>query len=76
MSRSSALILVGILAMLTPFSGLPGSFRTLIAVVLGAVVLGIGLAERARAARPAPAPNPPAGPPAPAVESARTVSPI
>ena len=46
MTRSSALILLGILFILDPFSGLPSALRTLIAVVIGAIVLGIGIAER------------------------------
>jgi len=48
MSRSSTLILLGILAILTPFSGLPSVIRTLLIVVFGACVIGIGVAERAR----------------------------
>jgi hypothetical protein len=55
MSRSSTLILLGLLVALAPFSGLPSSFRTLIAVVLGLIVLGVGVAERARNVREAKA---------------------
>ena len=66
MSRSSALILLGILVILAPFSGLPASLRSLLSIVLGACVLGIGAALRARethrAAPPAPAPPPEAPP--------------
>ncbi len=51
MSRTSVLILLGVLVILTPFSGLPASIRTLLAVILGACVLGMGLSERAREAR-------------------------
>ena len=47
MSRSSSLILLGILTILTPFSGLPMTLRTLLAVIFGVCVLGIGLSMRA-----------------------------
>jgi hypothetical protein len=46
MSRTSALILLGIIVVLTPFSGLPIAFRSLINVVCGIAVLGIGLLLR------------------------------
>jgi len=46
MSRPSTLILLGILVILVPFSGLPITFRNLLAIILGACVLGIGLALR------------------------------
>ena len=48
MSRSSALILLGVLTVLAPFSGLPFAFRTFLLVVFGASVLGIGLSMRVR----------------------------
>lgn len=48
MSRAGILILLGILVILAPFSGLPTSIRSLLAVILGACVLGIGLMLRAR----------------------------
>ncbi|MDP2665459.1 MAG: hypothetical protein Q8P23_02310 [bacterium] len=58
MSRASTLILLGILTILTPFSGLPMAFRSLLAVIFGATVLGIGLGERAKEVREAqPPPN-------------------
>lgn len=58
MSRASTLILLGILTILTPFSGLPMAFRSLLAVIFGATVLGIGLSERAKEVREAqPPPN-------------------
>ncbi len=50
MSRTSTLILLGVLILLVPFSGLPISFRSLLTLVFGAVVLGIGLSLRAREA--------------------------
>ncbi len=46
MSRPSILILLGILVILTPFSGLPINIRTSLLVVFGAYVLGIGLSLR------------------------------
>ncbi|MCX6787555.1 MAG: hypothetical protein NT108_00095 [Candidatus Kaiserbacteria bacterium] len=55
MSRASTLILLGILAILVPFSGLPISIRSLLAVMFGACVSGIGLSLRAREARTASA---------------------
>ncbi|MFZ3044260.1 MAG: hypothetical protein WA058_04120 [Minisyncoccia bacterium] len=51
MSRTSTLILLGVLTILLPFSGLPAAFRSLLAVIFGACVLGIGLALRAQEAR-------------------------
>ncbi|MCR4276217.1 MAG: hypothetical protein NUV90_02440 [Candidatus Parcubacteria bacterium] len=51
MSRASTLILLGILVILAPFSGLPITFRDLLAVIFGACVLGIGLSMRAREVR-------------------------
>ncbi|MEK7135650.1 MAG: hypothetical protein AAB831_00630 [Patescibacteria group bacterium] len=47
MSRSSILILLGILTILAPFSGLPMSIRSLLSVIFGACVLGIGISMRA-----------------------------
>jgi hypothetical protein len=46
MSRPSTLILLGILIILAPFSGLPINIRTLLLVVFGAYTLGIGLSLR------------------------------
>jgi len=48
MSRPSMLILLGVFIILVPFSGLPINIRTLILVIFGAYVLGIGLSLRAR----------------------------
>ena len=47
MSRPSILILLGILTILAPLSGLPMSIRSLLSVIFGACVLGIGLSMRA-----------------------------
>ncbi len=62
MSRSSTFILLGVLVALVPFSGLPAALRALLAVILGAFVLGLGVAERTRQVREAqvahPAPEP------------------
>lgn len=64
MSRTSTLILLGILIILAPFSGLPMSIRSLLTVVFGACVSGIGLALRAREVRDArpPVETPPTPP--------------
>lgn len=40
------LIILGVLTILTPFSGLPASVRTLLTVIFGACVLGIGISMR------------------------------
>jgi hypothetical protein len=47
MSRSSTFILLGILTIITPFSGLPMALRSLFSLIFGACVLGIGLSMRA-----------------------------
>ena len=73
MSRTSTLILLGILVILAPFSGLSISLRNLLAVIFGACVLGIGLSMRARAARSEGAR--PSASPAP-TEPPSTISPI
>lgn len=46
MSRTSTLILLGILIILAPFSGLPLALRSLLIVVFGICVLGIGFSLR------------------------------
>lgn len=46
MSRPSILILLGVLVMLMPFSGLPIAIRSSIIVFFGACVFGIGLSMR------------------------------
>lgn len=46
MSRASTLILLGVLLLITPFSGLPSFFRTLLTVLFAALVVGIGFATR------------------------------
>lgn len=51
MSRTSTLILLGVLTILAPFSGLPAEIRTLLAVIFGAGIAGIGLLIRADEAR-------------------------
>ncbi|MBU6214879.1 hypothetical protein KGM48_03515 [Patescibacteria group bacterium] len=51
MSRTSTLILLGVLVILIPFSGVPIQIRDLLTVVFGAVVSSIGLAIRAQEAR-------------------------
>lgn len=51
MSRTSTLILFGVLIAITPFSGLPMTFRSLLEVIFGIVVLGIGFSLRAHEVR-------------------------
>lgn len=51
MSRTGLLILLGVLTMLTPFSGLPTAMRSILTLAFGACVLGIGLAMRAHEAQ-------------------------
>jgi len=51
MSRTNTLIVLGLLMILTPFSGLPISLRTVCAVIFGVSVVGIGLSDRAREIR-------------------------
>lgn len=46
MSRASTLILLGFFTVLAPFSGLPISIRSLLTVIFGVSVLGIGLSLR------------------------------
>lgn len=46
MSRSSALIVLGLLTILVPFSGLPVSVRTVLLVIVGACAVGIGFSMR------------------------------
>lgn len=65
MSRTSILILVGILVILTPFSGLPVAIRTPLIVIFGACVFGIGLTLRVREARRAHPPTTPLSEPTP-----------
>ncbi|MDO8231932.1 MAG: hypothetical protein Q7T37_01905 [bacterium] len=50
MSRASILILLGILNVFVPFSGLPMSIRALFAVIVGACVFSIGLSFRSQEA--------------------------
>jgi hypothetical protein len=75
MSRSSVLIVLGVLTMLAPFSGLPGPLRTLLAVGFGAAVLGIGLSDRVREQRRLLADTPATPPPA-SSEPPQTISAI
>ncbi|MFA6503268.1 MAG: hypothetical protein WCT45_03380 [Candidatus Paceibacterota bacterium] len=63
MSRTGTLILLGVLTMLTPFSGLPIAFRTFLSVLFGALVLAIGLSMRAKESRAPQTPVPPVATP-------------
>lgn len=51
MSRTSALILFGILIILTPLSGLPIALRSLFTILFGICVLAIGFSLRAHEVR-------------------------
>jgi hypothetical protein len=48
MSRSSTLIVLGVVTLLVPFSGLPIALRSILIVALGASVAGIGLLLRSQ----------------------------
>lgn len=48
MSRSSSLILLGVLVVLAPFSGLPIAVWKLFEIIFGVCILGIGLSMRVR----------------------------
>lgn len=69
MSRTGTLILLGVLTMLTPFSGLPTALRSALTLAFGVCVLGIGLAMRSHEAERSalsrdettPPPAPPSG---------------
>jgi hypothetical protein len=52
MSRASILMILGLLTVLTPFSGLPSALRTLLLIIFGAAVFGIGLAMRSELHKP------------------------
>ncbi|MDB5244621.1 MAG: hypothetical protein JWN18_491 [Parcubacteria group bacterium] len=51
MSKTSMLILLGVLTILSPFSGLPMAMRSFLTVVFGACVAIVGLTLRAHQAR-------------------------
>lgn len=51
MSRTSAIIMLGVVGMLTPFSGLPASFRSLLTVAVGLTTFMIGVSLRKREVR-------------------------
>lgn len=61
MSRAGMLILLGVLALLTPLSGLPIAVRSLLGAIVGVCVLSIGLRMR--------------GEQAPKVAAAQTIEP-
>lgn len=54
MSRSGILIVLGVLVILIPVSGLSSASRSFLSIVLGAAVLGIGLSLRTRSAHGSP----------------------
>ena len=51
MSRAGTLILIGILIVLAPVSGLPMSVRMFLSIVFGACVIAIGIIIRSRDAK-------------------------
>ena len=57
MSRTGILILLGVLIILVPFSGLPVALRSLLLVACGIFVLAIGLSLRASEAQDDVAPK-------------------
>ena len=48
MSRAGTLILLGVLVIITPFSGFPMAFRSLLSFIFGACIVCIGLLMRTR----------------------------
>ncbi len=56
MSRTSTTIILGILIILTPFSGLPVAIRSLLLVVFGLGVLMVGFSMRKHEVSSAAAP--------------------
>ncbi len=46
MSRAGVLIVLGVLTILTPFSGLPVAIRSFLAVIFGVCIAGIGISLR------------------------------
>lgn len=54
MSRETMLIVLGVVISLTPFVGLPLSWRSAIIPILGALVVIIGITLRARRLTPPP----------------------
>lgn len=61
MSRSGTIILLGVLIIIIPLSGLPIAFRSFLTIVLGACVFAAGLSMRKQ---PLPArDSTPSGPP-------------
>jgi len=71
MSRTSTLIVLGILIIIVPYSGLPVAFRGLLEIAFGALVLSIGLWLRSKEAKRATlsSPEPMAEPSVPAAHA-------
>lgn len=63
MSRTSLLILLGILIVLVPFSGLPSAIRTPLLVLFGIGVSAIGFSMRLHEAKQAVSRAVPSAPP-------------
>jgi hypothetical protein len=54
MSKETGVLAAGLLVFLTPFIGVPGSWRTIILVILGAVIAIIGFLLRGESVGRAP----------------------
>jgi len=54
MSRPGILIILGVLVILIPVSGLSSTSRSFLSILLGALVLGIGLSLRTRGTHGSP----------------------
>lgn len=71
MSRSTIFIILGLIVLIAPFSGLYHSWIALVEALCGIGFVGFGIAERAAIARRSrAAASPSSGQAAPAVESA------
>lgn len=65
MSNASTLIVLGILGIILPFSGLPVAIRSFLTVVFGAWIIGIGFSLRKQSVKEVQPPPPPAPPQSP-----------
>jgi len=52
MSRSGVVILLGIIVLIVPFSGLPMSWRTFFLAITGLVIVAVGMSLRTPKALP------------------------
>jgi hypothetical protein len=49
MSKEMSVILLGLLVVITPYLGIPGSWKTFLLVIVGALLAGIGFLLRGEA---------------------------